>query len=63
DDAMDEYLQLSPDPARLKLLTRISWILSIVVYVIVVAMGRFTIPIEADLSFLPALHAILNTLV
>ena len=59
----ETYLQRQPDTARLKLLTRLSWIVSIVVYLVVGTMGRYQFETGADLSFLPALHAILNTLV
>jgi len=52
-----------PDTAQLKRLIRASWIVSAVIFIIVGGMGRIHIEIGADLSFLPQLHAILNSLV
>tara|TARA_R110000850_G_scaffold42454_25_gene108975 strand:+ start:4827 stop:5372 length:546 start_codon:yes stop_codon:yes gene_type:complete len=60
---MTDYLQRQPDSARLRTLTWTSWIVSLVIYVIVGAMGRFKFDVNVDLSFLPMLHAILNSLV
>ena len=58
-----EYIKLSPDTGKLKLLTRVSWVLSIVVFSLVVMMGRYKLPISADLSFLPLVNAVLNSIV
>lgn len=52
-----------PNPRRLKILKRTSWIVSILVFGVVAAMGRYKFDLNLDLSFLPALHAILNSLV
>ena len=57
------YLQRKPDAAKLKTLKRVSWTLSIIVFSIVVLMGRYKLDIGVDLSFLPAVHAVLNSLV
>ena len=60
---MQDYLLAEPNPQRLKTLSRTSWAVSIVIFIIVGAMGRYHIEIDTDLSFLPMLHAILNSLV
>ena len=57
------YLQREPDVAKLRLLKRISWALSAVVLTLVVLMGRYKLDIGIDLSFLPPVHAVLNSLV
>ena len=57
------YLQRQPDAAKLKLLKRTSWILTTVVLTLVVLMGRYKVDIGVDLSFLPPVHAVLNSLV
>ena len=57
------YLQRSPDVAKFKLLKRTSWIISILILSLVVVMGRYKLDIGVDLSFLPPVHALLNSLV
>lgn len=58
-----DYLQREPDAAMLKVLTRASWAVSVVVLALVVVMGRYKLDIGVSLSMLPPLHAVLNTLV
>jgi len=60
---MQAYLTKQPNPQKLKSLKRASWIVSILIFAVVGAMGRYKFEIEADLSFLPMVHAILNSLV
>lgn len=60
---MQNELTRQPNPARLKLLIRASWIVSVLIFIIVGSMGRLHLKIDTDLSFLPQLHAILNSLV
>ncbi|MBK1830057.1 DUF420 domain-containing protein [Verrucomicrobiaceae bacterium R5-34] len=57
------YLQRQPDAGKLKVLTRASWVVSILVFSLVVVMGKYKLDIGMDLSFLPPVHAVLNTLV
>lgn len=51
-----------PKPALLKKLDYVAVGLSIVVLLLVGAMRQVKLPVEADLSMLPGLHAILNSL-
>lgn len=44
-----------------KKLDRIAWVITIVVWLLVGAMRRIKIPVEADLSFLAGLNAMFNT--
>ena len=60
---MQDYLSLEPKPRQLKILTRASWMVSIAVFALVAAMSRYTFEVDVDFSFLPALHAVLNSLV
>lgn len=60
---MPDSLPLQSNPKQLKFLVRLSWIVSLVVFTVVSLMGRFKFEIGVDLSFLPTLHAILNSLV
>ncbi len=48
---------------EIKRLNTIAWILTVVVLSVVVLMRRIKFPVDADLSFLPAISAILNTIV
>ena len=57
------YLQRQPDAAKFKVLKRASWTISILIFLLVAVMGRYKLDIGADLSFLPPVHAILNSLV
>lgn len=47
--------------SRIKKLDRIAWVLTIVVWLLVGAMRRIKIPVQADLSFLAGLNALCNT--
>ncbi|BDS08142.1 hypothetical protein NT6N_31820 [Oceaniferula spumae] len=58
-----DYLKRQPDAAKLKVLKRASWIISILVFSLVVVMGRYKLDLGVDLSFLPPVHAVLNSLV
>jgi len=58
-----DYLQREPQVAKLKRLKRASWIVSSLIFGLVVVMGRYKLDIGLDLSFLPPVHAILNSLV
>ena len=58
-----DYLKREPDGALLKKLTRASWIVSALVFSLVVMMGRYKLDIGMSLPWLPPLHAILNSLV
>ncbi|NWK55335.1 DUF420 domain-containing protein [Verrucomicrobiaceae bacterium N1E253] len=60
---MQDYLSQEPNPRQLKILTRASWTVSILIFVVISAMGRYKFKVDVDFSFLPALHAILNSLV
>lgn len=60
---LNTYLSREPNAALLKKLTRVSWILSVFVFGLVVLMGRYKLDIGMGLPMLPPLHAILNTLV
>jgi putative membrane protein len=58
-----DYLARTPNGDLLKKLTRASWIVSILVFSLVVVMGRYKLDIGMGLPWLPPLHALLNTLV
>ena len=58
-----EYLQRQPEAEKLKKLTTASWVVSTAVFLLVVLMGRYKLDIGVDLSMLPPVHAILNTIV
>ena len=58
-----EYLQREPKEAQLKVLKRASWIVSSLIFGLVVVMGRYKLDIGVDLSFLPPVHAVLNSCV
>ena len=58
-----EYLQREPDVAKQKKLTAAAWVVSVLVFSLVVVMGRYKLDVGWDLSFLPPTHAVLNTLV
>ena len=61
-----EYVQQPANPALGKRLTIAVWIVTILVWVLVGAMRRpekFPLPEGVSLSFLPAVHATLNSLV
>lgn len=60
---MQDYLSLEPKPQLLKTLRRVSWGISILIFAVVTAMGRYKFDVDVDFSFLPAIHAALNTLV
>lgn len=57
------YLKHEPDAVQLKKLTRAAWLVSVLIFSLVVIMGRYKLDVGADLSFLPPVHAVLNTLV
>lgn len=57
------YLTKQPDAAKLKVLKRASWVVSILIFCLVAVMGRYKLDIGVDLSFLPPVHAVLNSLV
>lgn len=57
------YLKREPDAAKLKKLKVAAWIASVLVFSLVVIMGRYKLDIGVDLSFLPPVHAVLNALV
>ena len=63
DQDLNNYLSREPNAALLKKLTRVSWVLSMLVFGLVVVMGRYKLDIGMSLPMLPPLHAILNTLV
>ncbi|MBT8036435.1 MAG: DUF420 domain-containing protein [Verrucomicrobiae bacterium] len=58
-----DYLKREPDAAKLKVLTRTSWVLSVIVFTVVGVMGRYKLDIGVSLPWLPPLHAVLNSLV
>jgi len=58
-----DYLKRAPDAAKLKLLIRASWVVSVLVFCLVVLMGKYKLDIGMSLPLLPPLHAVLNTLV
>lgn len=58
-----DYLKRQPDAGKLKALKRASWIVSGLIFCLVAVMGRHKLNIGVDLSFLPPVHAVLNTLV
>lgn len=46
-----------------KKLTRVAWVVSALIFSLVAVMGRYKLNVGVDLSFLPPVHAVLNTLV
>jgi putative membrane protein len=58
-----DYLKREPDAAKLKVLTRASWVVSILVFALVGLTGRYKLNIGVSLPLLPPLHAVLNTIV
>ncbi|MEM1443339.1 MAG: DUF420 domain-containing protein [Verrucomicrobiota bacterium] len=61
----EDFRQLTPNPKLGRTLVIVSWILTLIVWVLVGAMQRLTLPIPdtLDLSILPAVNATLNSLV
>lgn len=57
------YLQCQPDAAKQKKLTIASWVVSVLIFSLVALMGRYKLDVGIDLSFLPPVHAVLNSLV
>lgn len=57
------YLKRPPNAALQKKLTRTAWVVSVLVFLLVAVMGRYKLDTGWDLSFLPPVHAVLNTLV
>ena len=60
---LNSYLEREPNANLLRKLTRASWVVSVLIFSLVVVMGRYKLDIGVELPFLPPLHAILNTLV
>ena len=60
---LNNYLEREPNAVLLRKLVSISWVLSVMVFALVVVMGRYKLDIGMELPLLPPLHAILNTLV
>jgi len=60
---LKSYLELEPNAGLLKKLTRAAWVVSVLVFSLVVVMGRYKLDIGMALPWLPPLHAVLNTLV
>lgn len=60
---LNDYLKREPNSGLLAKLTRASWLVSVLVFSLVVVMGRYKLDIGMGLPWLPPLHAILNTLV
>ena len=58
-----EYLKRDPNVALQRTLARLSWVVSVLVFSLVAVMGRYKLDVDWDLSFLPPVHAVLNTLV
>lgn len=58
-----KYIQREPDAVKQKKLTCVAWVLSVLIFLLVVMMGRYKIDVGLDLSFLPPVHAVLNSLV
>ena len=46
---------------KIKILNRVAWVITILVWLLVGAMRRYKIPVEADLGFLAGLNALCNT--
>lgn len=57
------YLQRQPDAALQAKLTRAAWVVSVLVFSLVVVMGRYKLDIGTELPLLPPIHAVLNTIV
>lgn len=64
-ESREDFLRLSSNKTLGRRLVIASWILTLIVWALVGAMQRLTLPIpeNLDLSFLPAINAALNTLV
>ncbi|MDC0088242.1 DUF420 domain-containing protein [Akkermansiaceae bacterium] len=58
-----KHLSSQPDKKTLKKLMPASWIISIVVFFLVVLMGRYKVDIGMALPMLPPLHAAFNSIV
>ncbi len=58
-----EYLQREPDIELQRKLTRVAWVVSVLIFSLVAVMGRYKLDVGWDLSFLPPVHAVLNSLV
>ena len=48
---------------RERRLNRLAWLVSGIIFILVISMRRFKIEVDADLTFLPAVYSSLNTLV
>ena len=61
----EDFRQLPPNKKLGRTLVIVSWILTLIVWALVGAMQRFTLPLpeNIDLSILPAINATLNSLV
>lgn len=46
---------------RIRILNRVAWVVTVIVWLLVGAMRRYKFDIEADLSFLAGLNALFNT--
>ena len=63
---MNDFGEYLKRPANLKLATllkRVIWVLTAVVLILVGMMRRYKFDVGVDLSFLPPVHAVLNTIV
>lgn len=60
-DFMKPENKISPVPPNAKLLNSIASVLSVIVLSTVLLMRRVKIDVDYDLSFLPTIHALLNT--
>lgn len=60
---IQEFKKREPNLALLKTLKIWVWVLSVVVFGLIIVMGRVTLPLPegVDLTFLPMVNAILNT--
>jgi putative membrane protein len=54
---MNDVLQMQ----RIKMLNRIAWVVTVIVWLLVGAMRRYKFSIDTDLSFLAGLNALFNT--
>jgi len=52
-----------PNLEKAKQLNRYAWVLSIIVFIVVISMRRIKIPTDIDFSFLPAVYSTLNGIV
>ena len=64
-ESFDQYLQRVPNDRLAARLKPIAWAITVVVIALVIVMRRLKVPLpeSIDLGYLPALHALLNTLV